>query len=242
LAEQPTKNSTPPDYVEWRPERPHVAGDWDEVLVIGLGRFGSAVGATLEHLGYEVLGVDENAESVQAHASSLTHVVEADATNVAALRQLGAADFACAVVCIGSDIEASILTTSLLVELEINDIWAKAISTQHGRILSRIGAHHVVFPEHDMGERVAHLVSGRMLDYMQVDENFALAKTSPPKEYVGVPLGRSNLRRKYGVTIVAVKPPGEDFTYATADTELSYGDIILVSGSTEQVERFAELP
>ncbi|MEW9550728.1 TrkA family potassium uptake protein [Nonomuraea sp. NPDC050783] len=212
------------------------------VVVIGLGRFGTSLALELTRRGTEVLAIDHRPKITQALSGQITQIATADATDMEALRQLGVPDFYRAVVAVGSDIEASILTTSLLVELEINDIWAKAVSSQHGRILDRIGAHHVVFPEHDMGERVAHLVSGRMLDFMQVDGDFALAKIKPPKEYVGVPLGESNLRRKRGVTIVAVKPPGEPFTYATAETELSYGDVILVSGRTEEVERFAELP
>ncbi|NRQ39874.1 TrkA family potassium uptake protein [Nonomuraea sp. NN258] len=211
-------------------------------MVIGLGRFGTSLALELIRRGTEVLAIDNRPKVTQSLAGHITQIATADSTDIEALRQLGVPDFYRAVVAIGGDVEASILTTSLLAELEIDDIWAKAISIQHGRILNRIGAHHVVFPEHDMGERVAHLVSGRLMDYMQVDENFALAKTTPPKEYVGIPLGRSNLRRKYGVTIVAVKSPDEEFTYATADTELTYGDVILVSGRTEEVERFAELP
>ncbi|MEV0586661.1 TrkA family potassium uptake protein [Nonomuraea sp. NPDC050310] len=214
----------------------------DPVVVIGLGRFGSSLALELTRRGTEVLAIDNSPKTVQQLSGHITHVAAADATDMEALKQLGVPDFYRAVVAIGTDLEASILTASLLAELEIEDIWAKAISKQHGQILHRIGVHHVVFPEHDMGERVAHLVSGRMLDYMEVDENFAMAKTRPPKEYVGRPLGQSNLRRKHGVTIVAVKSPGEDFTYATADTELSYGDVIIVSGSVEAVERFAELP
>ncbi|WP_214111316.1 potassium channel family protein [Acrocarpospora catenulata] len=213
----------------------------DPVVVIGLGRFGTALALELTRRGTEVLAIDRRAKVVQALAGQITHIAVADSTDPEALRQLGVADFYRAVVAIGSDLEASILSTSLLAELEINDIWAKAVSAQHGQILRRIGAHHVVFPEHDMGERVAHLVSGRLLDFMQVDEDFALAKTHPPKEYVGTPLGQSNLRRKYGITIVAVKSPDQEFTYATADTELTYDDIIIVSGPTESVERFAEL-
>ncbi|MDR8410266.1 TrkA family potassium uptake protein [Nonomuraea sp. 3-1Str] len=213
----------------------------DPVVVIGLGRFGTSLALELARHGTEVLAIDRRPKVVQALAGQITQIAAADATDMEALRQLGVPDFYRAVVAIGGDLEASILTASLLVELEIDDIWAKAVSKQHGRILSRIGAHHVVLPEHDMGERVAHLVSGRMLDYMQVDEGFALAKTLPPKEYVGVPLGRSHLRRKYGITIVAVKSPGEEFTYATAETELTYNDVIIVSGRTEAVERFAEL-
>ncbi|MEV1250084.1 TrkA family potassium uptake protein [Nonomuraea sp. NPDC049750] len=216
--------------------------DSDPVVVIGLGRFGSSLALELTRRGTEVLAIDHRHKTAQSLAGHITHIATADATDMETLRQLGVPDFYRAVVGIGGDLEASILTASLLVELEIDDIWAKAISRQHGQILKRIGVHHVVFPEHDMGERVAHLVSGRMLDYMQVDDNFALIKTRSPKQYIGIPLGRSNLRRKYGITIVAVKSEGEEFTYATAETELAYGDIVIVSGRTEQVERFAELP
>ncbi|GGL13577.1 potassium transporter [Sphaerisporangium melleum] len=214
----------------------------DPVVVIGLGRFGTSLALELTRRGTEVLAIDHRPKVVQSLAGQITHIATADATDLEALRQLGVPDFYRAVLAIGSDLEASILTASLLVELEIDDIWAKAVTRQHGRILSRLGVKHVVFPEHDMGERVAHLVSGRLLDYMEVDEDFALVKTRPPRDYVGTPLGRSNLRRKYGVTIVAVKSPGERFTYATADTELTYDDVIIVSGSTEEIERFAELP
>ncbi|MEV4896929.1 potassium channel family protein [Nonomuraea sp. NPDC059023] len=214
----------------------------DPVVVIGLGRFGTAIALELTRRGTEVLAIDSRPKVGQSLAGRITHIATADATDMETLNQLGVPDFYRAVVAIGGDLEASILTTSLLAELEIDDIWAKAVSEQHGQILRRIGAHHVVFPEHDMGERVAHLVSGRMLDYMQVDENFALIKSRPPKEYTGVPLGRSSLRKKYGVTVVAVKSENEEFTYATAETELVYSDVVLVSGRTEDVERFAELP
>lgn len=237
--ERPTADSIPPEYVEWRPEPPAVAGDWDEVLVVGLGRFGSAVGATLEHLGYEVLGVDEDEGVVQSHATALTHVVEADSTNIDALRQLGAADFECAVVCIGSDIEASILTTAALHDLGVGNIWAKAITNSHGRILKRVGADAVIFPEHDMGVRVAHMVTGRMIDYIELDAGFALVETLVPREAHGKTLLEAGLRAKYDVTVVCIKPRGETFTYATPDTMMNEGDILLVAGETKHVERFA---
>ncbi|MBB3726434.1 potassium channel family protein [Nonomuraea dietziae] len=214
----------------------------DPVVVIGLGRFGTALALELTRRGTEVLAIDNRPKLVQALSGQITQIAAADSTDLESLTQLGVPDFYRAVVAIGSDLEASILTTSLLVDMGIDDIWAKAVSRQHGQILSRIGAHHVVLPEHDMGERVAHLVSGRMLDYMQVDAGFALAKTRPPKDYVGVRLGTSGMRKKFGVTVVAVKSPGEEFTYATAETELTYDDVILVSGRTADVERFAELP
>ncbi|RJL29994.1 potassium channel family protein [Bailinhaonella thermotolerans] len=214
----------------------------DPVVVIGLGRFGSSLALELVRRGTEVLAIDNGRKTVRALSGHITQIAEADSTDIEALRQLGVQDFYRAVVAIGTNMEASILTTSLLVELGIENIWAKAISKQHGQILSRIGAHHIVFPEHDMGERVAHLVSGRMLDFLQVDDNFALAKTHPPREFVGMPLGESALRRKFGVTVVAVKSPGGEFTYAAADTVLTYGDIIVISGHTDQVERFADQP
>ena len=210
------------------------------VVVIGLGRFGSALAAELTRRGTEVLAIDNDPKLVQSLSGRLTHVVTADSTDIEALRQLGVAEFSHAVVGIGTDMEASILTASLLVDLEITNIWAKAISHQHGRILQRIGVHHVVLPEHDMGLRVAHLVSGQAQDYVALDEDFAIVKTKPPGEAVGVPLGETRLRSKYGVTVVSVKPPSEPFTYATADTVLHSGDTIIVSGTIDDVERFTE--
>ena len=230
-----------PAHVEWRPELPTIAGTYDEVLVIGLGRFGSALAETLEHLGYEVLGVDTDAAVVQEMSGTLTHVVEADSTNIAALRQLGAGDFQAAVVCIGGDMEASILTTAALTDLNIPNIWAKAITESHGRILRRVGAHAVVFPEHDMGVRVAHMVTGRMIDYIELDEGFALVETLAPTEAHGKTLLEASLRAKHDVTVVCIKPIGEPFTYATPDTLINEGDILLVAGETKHVERFANL-
>ncbi len=216
----------------------------DSVAVIGLGRFGSALALELTSLGTEVLGIDTDAKVVQGLSGQLPHVVAADSTDIEALRQLGITDFNRAVVAIGTDIQASILTTSLLTELDVADIWAKAISRQHGRILHRVGAHHVVLPEHDMGERVAHLLTGRMLDYIEVDQDFAMVKTKPPRDIVSVPLRETRVRARYGVTIVAVKSQAQGaratFTYATPDTVLMYGDIILVVGRIKDVERFAE--
>jgi trk system potassium uptake protein TrkA len=213
-------------------------------VVIGLGRFGGALALELTSQGTEVLAIDSRPKVVQGLAGQLSHVVTADSTDIEALRQLGVPDFYRAVVAIGTDVEASVLTTSILSELGISDIWAKAISRQHGRILERVGANHVVLPEHDMGERVAHLLSGRMLDYIEVDEDFAMVKTKPPGDIVSVTLGESGLRSKYGVTVVAVKTQAKGkaatYTYATRETVLMYGDEILVVGKIRDVERFAE--
>lgn len=210
----------------------------DAVVVIGLGRFGSALALELVREGTEVMAIDSRREIVQRMAGRLTHVVTADSTDLEALRELGVQEFRRAVVAIGSDMQASILTTSLLVELGLPDIWAKAMTEQHGRILERVGAHHVVFPEHEMGQRVAHTVQGTMLDYIEMDADFAMIKTVAPRSLVGVPLNQSQLRKKYRVTVVAVKHTAGDFTYATAETVLQQGDVIYVFGRTEQIDKF----
>lgn len=210
------------------------------VLVIGLGRFGGSLATELVTHKWDVLGMDSNTRRVQAYSDTLTHTVVADATDAEALRQLGAHEFTRAVVAIGSHLEESILTTSLLVDMGVPHIWAKAINRRHGRILQQIGAHHVVLPEHDMGERVAHLVSGRMLDFIEIEENFALAKTRAPREILNRRLGESGIRANYRITVVCIKRHGEQFTYATADTVPQKGDIVIVAGTTEDVERFSE--
>jgi trk system potassium uptake protein len=211
-----------------------------EILVIGLGRFGSALAHTLVDMGYEVLGVDFDAEIVQDHAGTLTHVVQADTTSERALRQIGAADVVTAVVCIGTDIESSVLTTTALVDLDVRNVWAKAITTSHGRILQRVGAHHVVFPEAEMGSRVAHLVTGQALEYLPLDENFVIAEMAAPEELLGVALGDSNLRARYKVTVVCVKPQGGQFTYADRETVLSNSDLIVIAGHRADVDRFTD--
>jgi trk system potassium uptake protein len=211
------------------------------VLVVGLGRFGTALATTLMDLGHEVLGVDSDAENVQRNADVLTHVVEADATDEDVMQQLGAGEFGRAVVGIGTDLEASILTTSLLAGLQVPDIWAKAITVAHGRILERVGAHHVVFPEHDMGRRVAHLVTGRMLEFVPLDEGFALVELKPPKQVVGRSLGDAQVRSRYGVTVVCIKPEGGSFTYATQETVPGPDDVLVVAGETDRVQGFAQL-
>ncbi|WP_086829212.1 TrkA family potassium uptake protein [Streptomyces sp. NRRL B-24572] len=211
------------------------------VAVIGLGRFGFSLANELMHRGWDVLGIDADARLVQKYSDVLTHVAVADSTDPEVLNQLGVNEFSSAVVGIGSSIEASILISSNLLEAGVPNIWAKAISRQHGQILERLGVHHVVLPEHEMGERVAHLVTGRMLDFIEFDDDYALVKTVAPQAATGRPLGESQVRSRYGITVVGIKRPGEDFTYATAETVVEKGDIIVVTGKTQAVETFTEL-
>lgn len=210
------------------------------VVVLGLGRFGSSLALELMRRGSEVLGIDSKGRLVQRLADRLTHAAVADTTDPEALRQLDVHSYDRAVVGIGDDLEASILTTAVLVDLGISTIWAKAVSRQHGRILERIGAHHVVLPEYEMGERVAHLVTGRMMDYIEFEDDFAMVKTAAPRDIVGKPLSDTGVRTRDRITVVGVKRPGDDFTYATQETVVQAGDLLIVSGKIDDVEAFAE--
>lgn len=218
-----------------------MASTKEPVLVVGLGRFGLTLARQLTALDVPLLAVDSRMEAVQHASFTVSNVMAANCTDIDALRQIGAADFNRAVVAIGSHMEASILVVSLLSDLGIERIWAKASTTQHARILERVGAHHVVQPEHDMGERVARLVSHRLLDYIEVGPGWALAKCRPPQNLVGVPLGGSKVRDRLKVTVVAVKhKDAEQFTHCDATTVLAYGDEVMVMGRPGDVERFVD--
>lgn len=218
-----------------------MASSKDPVLIVGLGRFGLSLARSLTAVGTPVLAVDEVMDAVQHASFTVPNVMQANCTDIDALRQIGAQDFTRAVVAIGSDIEASILAVSLLADLGVPDIWAKASTTQHARILGRVGATHVVQPEKDTGERVAHQIAHRHMDYIEVDPQWVLARVKPPKDLVGVPLGGTKVRKERGVTVVAVKPQGSTgFTYCDAQTVLSYGDEIMIMGSPHDVDRFSD--
>lgn len=211
------------------------------IAVIGLGRFGTALALELVKSGREVLGVDGDERLVQNMSDKLTHVVQADSTDEAALREMGMADFDSAVVAIGTDLEASILTASLLLQLGVPEVWAKATSVAHGRILEQLGVHHVIFPEMDMGKRVAHMVSGESLDYVQIDEDFVMAKTEVPESFDGKMLSEMKFRSNHGVTVVSTRREGENYKPSFPETILHSGDVMIVAGTTQKVEDFCRL-
>ena len=211
------------------------------VAVIGLGRFGGALAAELARSGTEVLGIDTDEDIVQAHNGVLTHVVRADATRQATLDQLGLQEFDRVVIGIGTDIQASILTTSLLKRMGGPTIWAKAINEQHGLILEQLAVDHVVYPEADMGRRVAHLVRGSMLDYVEFDQDLVVAKTIVPDEVVGHRLDETFLRRRLGVTVVKIKSADGHWHSAAGDTVPAAGDTLIVIGPPDRTERFCAL-
>jgi trk system potassium uptake protein len=221
--------------------RPSQIEHHGEIVVIGLGRFGSSLASTLIDMGHEVLGIDADAERVQQHAGVLTHVVQADTTNESTLRQLGVGDATTAVVAIGADVESSVLTTGALVDLGVPNIWAKALTESHSRILQRVGAHHVVRPEAEMGSRVARLVTGALIEYFALDDDFVLVEMKVPANLAGMHLGDTQIRADYKVTVVCIKPEGQAFTYAESATRLGEHDLIVVAGHRGDITRFARV-
>lgn len=211
----------------------------DSVVVIGLGRFGGAVAQSLMRLGHDVMGIDRREDLVQVWGDRLTHAVQADSTNENVMLQLGVADFSHAIVGIGSDLAASLMTLMVLTELGIKDIWVKAMTPEHGQIAQRIGAHHVIYPEADMGARVAHLITGRMMDFIEFEDGFAIAKIHAPAETHNRTLAEAHVRSRFGVTVVGVKRANEDFQHALAETVIRPADMLIVSGPTKKIEMFA---
>ena len=212
----------------------------EPVVVIGLGRFGYALALELTRLGTEVMAIDSSEVAVQQLTGRISQLVAADATDAEVLRELGVANFMRAFVAIGDDREASILVTTILSEFGIGDIWAKAMNEQHARILSRVGAHHVILPEQETGTRAAHLVSGGILDYFEIDKHWVVGRVRPPRAVVGRSLRDVNLQQDYGVAVVAMKPEhSSHFEHVNGDTVLTYGMQLLVSGAPDDVEAFA---
>ncbi|WP_047154260.1 potassium channel family protein [Aneurinibacillus tyrosinisolvens] len=209
--------------------------------VIGLGRFGSSVTEHLHTMGYEVMAIDENEERVQENSSISTYAVQADTTDEDALREIGIRNFDVVVVAIGVDIQASILTTLILKELGVKRIVAKAQNQRHGQVLYKVGADKVVFPERDMGLRVAHnLVSQNVLDFVELAEDYSIAEVAASEKMQGKNLIELDIRARYGVNVMAIKS-GNDFNIApNPEDTVQEGDIFVVIGHNTDLKRFEE--
>lgn len=200
-------------------------------VVIGAGRFGGAVARELSGLGYEVMVIDKDEVKTQIMAKYVTHAVTADATDDAVLHNLGVRNFDAAVISIGEDLGASVLTTMLLSNLGTKYIIAKAINRNQGRILEKVGANRIVFPEKDMGIRVAQsLVRTNLLDYIELSPDYSIMEIEVPKKWVGKSIRELNIRAKLGVNIVAVKrglnirvSPEPDYVFEDTDYPIVIG-------------------
>lgn len=210
-----------------------------QFAIIGLGRFGSSIGRELINLGHEVLGIDRDEETVDEMSHVLTHAVVADATDEEVLRSLGVRNFDCGVVAIGDDIQASIMAAILLKDLGVKTVVAKALSELHGRVLEKVGVDRVIYPERDMGIRVAHqLVSPNLLDYIELSNDYTIAELSVPKCLSGKSLQDLNMRARFGCSIVAINKKSGVIIAPTAGDVLNEKDVMVLIGTNEQIEEF----
>ena len=212
-----------------------------QVVVVGMGRFGSSVARELYQMGHDVLAIDKEESEVQELLGQVTYAVKADATNEAVLRELGVPNFDVAVVAVGTDIQASVLTTVLLKSLGVPRVIARATNALHGLTLERIGADKVVYPEQEMGVRVAHVhFITDVLDYMEVVPNFGISKIRPPDHIFNRSLEEAGLggpRDKYGIAVLAIKRGREHILTPSKDEVVRPGDILVVAGKAESLGR-----
>lgn len=208
-----------------------------QFVIFGLGRFGISVSTTLAEAGYEVMVVDKSEEVIQEVAPLVTHAVQADATDMDTLRSLGIRNFDVAVVAIGKDIQASIMTTLLLKELGIGYVVAKASSEIHERVLQKIGADRIILPEHEMGKRIAtNLISGNIIDYIQLSSDFSIVEIAILPEWTNRTIKDVNPRAKYGINIIAVQRHGLIDVSPKPDYVLSMEDVLVVVGNNKQLQ------
>lgn len=208
------------------------------VVVIGAGRFGGAIARELSELGYEVMVIDKNEGKVQMMAKYVTHAVMADATDEAVLRNLGVRNFETAIVAIGEDLGASVLTTMLLSNLGISYIVAKATNRNQAKILEKVGASRIVFPEKDMGIRVAQsLARANLLDYIELSPDYSIVEIEVPQKWVGKSIQELDVRAKHGVNIVAIKRGSDIRVSPEPEYIFESKDFPIVIGYNEDVNK-----
>lgn len=207
-----------------------------QFAVIGLGRFGTSVALTLSKMGFEVLAVDSNEEKVNNIMEHVTHAVQVDAIDEQALKALGIRNFDVVIVAIGQDIQSNILTTVILKELGVKKVVSKAVTDLHGKVLERIGTDKVVFPERDMGVRVAHaLVSKNIMDQINISPDYSILELMAPRNFVGKTLEASNVRGKYGVTVLAIRRGNNVIISPGARQVVEEGDVLVVVGRNDKI-------
>lgn len=212
-----------------------------QFAVIGLGRFGSSVAKTLSSLGYEVLAIDSSEHEVQSIVNDVTHAVQVDALDEDALKALGIRNFDVVIVAIGEDVQANILVTVILKEMGVKKIIAKAKNNMHGKVLEKIGADLVVYPEKDMGIRVAyHLVSPNILDFIELSPEYSIIEIAAPSEFLGKSLGQLNLRAQYGMSVIAIKKKDSIIADPGAESVIEAEDILVFVGKNEAVNKLPQ--
>lgn len=218
-----------------------------QFAVIGIGRFGHSVAITLAEQGCQVLAIDSSEEEIEAVADFVTQAVQLDSTDEKALRAIGITDMDVVVVAIGVNKEASIMTTLLLKELGIKTVIAKAISHMHGKVLKRIGADSIVYPEGDMGQRLAKsLACPDILDNLELSKDYGIYEVIAPKQFIGKSLRQLEIRANWGFNVIAIKTPkpeGKDMNINVsplADDVLASGSILVVVANNKSIQNFKD--
>ena len=210
-----------------------------QYMVIGLGHFGMSVAKTISDNGYEVLGIDCDANKVQEASEFLTHAIKMDINDEGALKDAGMSNFDVVIIAVGSSLEASIIAALTAKELGIGYIVAKAKSLIHKKALLKIGVDRVILPEKEMGVRVANsLIFGNFVELIEISEDYGIAEIEPLKEWIGKKLLETDIRSKYGFNVVAVKRNDELEAAPAADTIFEKGDILLVLGQVDRLQKF----
>lgn len=213
-----------------------------QFVVIGCGRFGTSVAMKLNELGSEVMVVDNNEEIIQDISEYVTHAVQADATDENTIRSLGIRNFDVAVVTIGSDIQSSILITLMCKELGVKHVVAKAQNELHAKVLYKIGADRVVFPEREMGIRIAkNLVYDNILDYVELDPRYGIAEIYALDDWIGKSIKELDLRNKYHINILGLKKGSDLNVQFDPEEEITEGTVLMIIGSNEDINRLEKL-
>jgi len=209
-----------------------------QFVIIGCGRFGSSVAKKLDELGCEVMAVDSSEETIQNISESVTHAVQADATDENALKAIGIRNFDVAVITIGANIQASIMVTLMVKELGVKHIVAKAQNEMHAKVLYKIGADRVVFPEREMGVRVAkNLVSNKILDYIELSQDYTIVEVTPLKAWIGKSLIEINIRAQYGINVIAIKNDDGININVGPEEKIGEHDILVVIGHNDDIKK-----
>ncbi|TDO89278.1 trk system potassium uptake protein TrkA [Halanaerobium saccharolyticum] len=212
-----------------------------QFVVVGLGRFGASVAATLAENGHDVLAIDRDPEKVQAISGDVTHAVEADATDEEALKTLGVRNFDVAVVSIGDNVSANILCTLILKELNLPYVIVKAPDTLHGKVLTKVGADRVVYPERDMGVRIAqNLISSNVLDYIEFAPEYGVIEILASQKMVGRTLKELELRANFDVNVMAIKRGEQLYISPGADDKIMDGDKLVLMGKNENLDKMRD--
>jgi trk system potassium uptake protein TrkA len=211
-----------------------------QYVVIGLGHFGTSVARTLWKLGQEVLAIDTSEERLKYISDQVTHTLLADTTDMNVLNNIGIKNFDVAIVAIGGDVEANIMTTLLLKEIGVPYIVSKALNKMQGRVLEKIGADRVIYPEREMGQRVAHnLVAANLVDYIDLPHGFRIVEVVALKEMFGKNLRALNFRSKYNVNVLLIKRASGSVLFTPGpDDEVLMGDLLVLAGEKEALNLF----